>query len=382
MSMDIAKLLKDQALELNVLYVEDEETIRIATTQMFGDFFNKVDTAEDGAKGLKKYIDFHESTGSYYDLVISDINMPNMDGTEMSKEILALNPIQKVLIISAHNDSQRLLDLINIRIRYFVMKPIIYKQMIQILFDICRDINDAKLLERYYNDIEELSTDLYEKNRHLTTTIRFYEKEIKLLKEEHERDIGNEEKIDSGDKIKPTNSIKLDASLKKDIRFTQNDKMDALSFVNTLDDSVIDKVESFLHELDRLVLEIYNLEDSDMVNRTESVNVIVDVFRIFTNTIDAIGAFPVTIRAFVALSDLLATLDLSFFEDERKKKLFITVLLGISKDLEAWVNSIFIEKTTNDIHYFDSSFANNCLEIEAMFNESEIESDDDDLEFF
>jgi len=381
MSMDIAKLLQDQALELNVLYVEDEEIIRTPTAKMFSNFFNKVDTAEDGAEGLKQYIDFHETTGSHYDLVISDINMPNMDGTEMSREILSLNPTQKVLIISAHNDSQRLLDLINISIRYFVMKPIIYEQMVQILFDICRDINDAKLLERYYNDIEELSTDLYEKNRHLTTTIRFYEKEIKLLKEEHERSIGNGNKVDSAE-IKSTKSIKMDTSLKKDIRFNQNDKMDALSFVTTLDDSAIDKVESFLHELDRLVLEIYNMEDSDMDNRTESVNVIVDVFRIFTDTIDALGAFPVTVRAFVALSDLLATLNLSFFDDKSKKKLFITVLLGISNDLEAWINSIFIDNTANDIHYFDSSFANNCLEIEAMFSESEIESDDDDLEFF
>ncbi len=59
------------------------------------------------------------------------------------------------------------------------------------------------------------------------------------------------------------------------------------------------------------------------------------------------------------------------------------MLVGIMQDLDLWAKTIFVEQETNDIHYLDASFANNILEIEVIFQNQELEHDDeDDLEFF
>lgn len=62
--------------------------------------------------------------------------------------------------------------------------------------------------------------------------------------------------------------------------------------------------------------------------------------------------------------------------------MIISMFRGVGVDLESWISTIFIHHSTEDIHYFDASFANNCFEIESLLQQKEIESSDDDLEFF
>ena len=62
--------------------------------------------------------------------------------------------------------------------------------------------------------------------------------------------------------------------------------------------------------------------------------------------------------------------------------MFVEILIGLGKDLELWIKEIFIKRDAQDIHYFDASFANNCLELEIIFHKNELEESADDLEFF
>ena len=84
----------------------------------------------------------------------------------------------------------------------------------------------------------------------------------------------------------------------------------------------------------------------------------------------------------IELTSFLNSLSIEHFEDIAQKKLLIEVLLGLGKDLELWIKAIFIDQNTDNIHYFDASFANNSIEIDALFHKDEFEEDDDDLEFF
>ena len=87
--MNLENLLKISK-NLTVLYIEDDHS-REVTTDLFSKIFNLVMVAIDGKDGLDKYIKYYEETNQYFDLIISDINMPKMNGLELSKNILTIN---------------------------------------------------------------------------------------------------------------------------------------------------------------------------------------------------------------------------------------------------------------------------------------------------
>ena len=195
--------------------------------------------------------------------------------------------------------------------------------------------------------------------------------------------------FDKGEvKVIESNSIKtireeiksLTKDREKDIRFSQTDKISAVDFMNLLDDSIMDKVENIEMELENLIEVIYKLEDIDSKS---SVNIVEKDIRPIIEEIfclvESMGYFGVTARAFGTLNNFLSTLSMEEFENQDNKSMFVTMLLAIINDLEKWLEVIFVEQSTEDIHYLDASFSSNILEIEKVF----IEDDDEgELEFF
>ena len=176
-----------------------------------------------------------------------------------------------------------------------------------------------------------------------------------------------------------------DQKREKDIRFSQTDKISAIEFMELLDDTVIDKVENIEIELENLVGVVYKLEDVEAPTAVQIVHkdirpIIEEIFVL----VESIGYFGVTARAFGILSNFLSSLSVQEFQNQNNKSMFITMLLAIINDLEKWLQIIFIDHTTKDIHYLDASFSSNILEIEKVFYEEEDddEEDEDDLEFF
>ncbi len=112
------KELKEAAQGISVLYVEDDRELRQNTARLLGSFFTAVNTAENGLEGLEMF------RGSSYDLIITDINMPLMNGVKMVREIKKENPRQIIIVISAHDETKYLLDLINLGVEHFVLKPL------------------------------------------------------------------------------------------------------------------------------------------------------------------------------------------------------------------------------------------------------------------
>ena len=97
---DNFQIIEDFGRTLTVLYVEDNEMVRESTSDMLHEYFKHIDTANDGVEGLQQYKEYHTDNKRYYDIVITDINMPNMNGIEMIEQILELREEQQVVIIS------------------------------------------------------------------------------------------------------------------------------------------------------------------------------------------------------------------------------------------------------------------------------------------
>jgi len=118
------KLILEHSKNLNVLYVEDDNILRNATKKIFSNYFKEVDIAVDGEEGLEKFLLFKNNNDIYYDLVITDINMPRMNGIDMSTAIVDENPGQSIVFITAHDEASFLHSAIHIGANGFLNKPI------------------------------------------------------------------------------------------------------------------------------------------------------------------------------------------------------------------------------------------------------------------
>lgn len=181
-------LLEEYAKDIKVLFVEDDEAIRKEVYDLLLNIFPNVDTAVDGEDGFKKYLSFHEQKKCFYDLIISDIKMPKIDGVELSKKIYEVNKEQELIILSAYNDKEYLLKFINMGISQFITKPIEVDAFINVIYTISQKIFLKKSKEEIPDEVEIcLNKDLFwnkdtlklEKNKE---NIKLTKKEILLIK--------------------------------------------------------------------------------------------------------------------------------------------------------------------------------------------------------
>ena len=101
-----------------LLYVEDDEQAQEQMKMMLEDDVKEFYQAFDGEEGLALYKKVNP------DIVLTDINMPFLDGLSMSKEIKKINDDTPIIIMSAFDDRKTLLNALNIGIDYFTPKPI------------------------------------------------------------------------------------------------------------------------------------------------------------------------------------------------------------------------------------------------------------------
>lgn len=141
--------LKAVASELKVLYVEDEAFLREGMVKSLQQLFKQVVVAEDGFIGLSHYQKEH------FDLVISDISMPNMDGLSMISHIKEINPSARIIVTSAQNDAHKLLSLINLGIDRFLTKPLQKALLIEALYVVSSSIVNAILAKKYQKELEQ-----------------------------------------------------------------------------------------------------------------------------------------------------------------------------------------------------------------------------------
>ena len=114
--------------DLKVLYVEDNSDAREMTAMILDDFFESVVVAVDGEDG---FIKFQEND---IDVVITDINMPKMNGLDMSAKIRELDEEVPIVVISAHNEDNFFIESIEIGINGYLLKPINIEQLTKLLY--------------------------------------------------------------------------------------------------------------------------------------------------------------------------------------------------------------------------------------------------------
>ncbi len=139
--------------DMTLLFAEDHTELRVNTTEILKNFFKNVDSVSDGEQALELY-EAALNRGDAYDLVLTDIKMPKMDGVELTQKIYEQNPMQIVIVLSAHDDSQYLLPLINLGIEQFLKKPIDFQELLKVLLKTAKKIHQPIKEETVYVEID------------------------------------------------------------------------------------------------------------------------------------------------------------------------------------------------------------------------------------
>ena len=112
---------------LNLLVVEDNEESREQFINMLSSLFDNITSAVNGLDGLEK---FQEQK---FDLIISDINMPKMNGLEMIEKIREVDKDITVMVVSAHNEEHFKSEAQTFHVDNYLFKPINLPQLIDAL---------------------------------------------------------------------------------------------------------------------------------------------------------------------------------------------------------------------------------------------------------
>ncbi len=172
------KLDTKELKNITLLYVEDDVLIREQTKIILTKLFKKVFCADDGQNGLELFKEHQNEI----DVIVTDINMPNMNGLEMIEQINILKSSIPTIVTTAHTDSNYLINAIDLNVDKYIAKPIQIK-------DLTIAVVDNVLKYRRANNIENLAKSLVSKsskddslNNTLTNQVEILQKQNNYYK--------------------------------------------------------------------------------------------------------------------------------------------------------------------------------------------------------
>jgi DNA-binding NtrC family response regulator len=131
---------------MQVLLIDDERGIRRALREILEFEGCMVEEAENGAQALEKL------KANTYDLLFSDIKMPQMDGLELLDQILALGIETPVIMISGHGTVETAVGAIKKGAFDFIEKPLDLNRILVLL----RQVKDRNLLVQETKQLKQV----------------------------------------------------------------------------------------------------------------------------------------------------------------------------------------------------------------------------------
>ena len=123
MSPDLLHVLAQS----DVLYAEDELGLREQLGEMLGMLFKSVYLAKDGNEALELHDKFSPN------LIIADVQMPGLNGMDLVKTLRKRGDTTPIIILSAHTNTQDMLEAIELSLVRYIVKPITETKLVEAL---------------------------------------------------------------------------------------------------------------------------------------------------------------------------------------------------------------------------------------------------------
>lgn len=157
--------LKSRCKNIRILYIEDDEVTRKYTHSILSEFFDTVDVASDGQSGYDMFVDAEIAIPHLglspvlniqkYNLIITDIKMPKMDGISLISKIRKICKETAIIVTSAHNDIEYLIETIRLGVDSYILKPIELDQLLDSLSSTIETILLKEESHAYTNSLKQ-----------------------------------------------------------------------------------------------------------------------------------------------------------------------------------------------------------------------------------
>lgn len=102
----------------SILYVEDEPEIQANIQEYLESYFQTVYLASEGRSALELYKQYHP------DILLLDINIPYIDGLSLAKQIRKSNKKVKIVMLTGHTETEKLLKATELKLTKYLIKPL------------------------------------------------------------------------------------------------------------------------------------------------------------------------------------------------------------------------------------------------------------------
>ena len=118
------EIILEHTKTLKVLCVEDEKSTQVLYKLIFKGIVKELVIADNGEDGYNKYLE------GDIDIIVSDYQMPVLDGLGMAKKIRAVDSDIPIVLVTAIDDTQTVVNALRIGINSFVRKPVQKKELL------------------------------------------------------------------------------------------------------------------------------------------------------------------------------------------------------------------------------------------------------------
>ena len=155
---------------LRILYVEDEDDVRRNAVEYLKRITKEVLEAGDGKEAIKVWADEKP------DIIITDINMPRLNGLDMARYIRSKDQDVQIIIATAYTDTEYLMQAVELNLVKYLLKPITKDKLLNTLSKSVEKIKDQNKFTIQL--AENCDYNAY------TQTVNYENSEIKLTKNE------------------------------------------------------------------------------------------------------------------------------------------------------------------------------------------------------
>ncbi len=118
---------KEMLKNFTILYVEDEDDVRRNAVEYLKRMCKRVLEATNGKEAIAIYKEENP------DIIITDINMPKLNGLDMARYIRAEDKEVQIIIATAHSDTEYLMQAVELQLVKYLIKPITKEKLMSAL---------------------------------------------------------------------------------------------------------------------------------------------------------------------------------------------------------------------------------------------------------